>query len=46
MTAGAAELVRLWMRKVELVGERAFDADGDLQLGTLVRSSSWEGIGC
>ncbi|KAG9119284.1 hypothetical protein FRC07_005756 [Ceratobasidium sp. 392] len=35
LSAGANNLVQLWMRKVELMGEVAFDADMDLQLATM-----------
>ncbi|KAG8706820.1 hypothetical protein FRC08_000846 [Ceratobasidium sp. 394] len=32
VSAGAYNLVRLWTRKAELVGDKAFDADKDLKL--------------
>ncbi|KAG8698556.1 hypothetical protein FRC09_007176 [Ceratobasidium sp. 395] len=32
VSAAASSLVRLWMRKAELVGEKAFSADNDLKL--------------
>ncbi|KAG8723104.1 hypothetical protein FRC09_004703 [Ceratobasidium sp. 395] len=35
ISAGANNLVRLWMRKVELLGSVAFNADMDLQLATM-----------
>jgi hypothetical protein len=40
ISAGASNLVRLWRRKIELVGQKAFDADMDLQLATMV-SGAW-----
>ncbi|KAG8746645.1 hypothetical protein FRC10_004248 [Ceratobasidium sp. 414] len=36
---GANNLVRLWARKVELVGEEAFDASEDLRLAVMVSKS-------
>lgn len=36
VAAGACDLVKLWAAKLDLVGERAFDADLDLQLATMV----------
>ncbi|KAG8746639.1 hypothetical protein FRC10_004242 [Ceratobasidium sp. 414] len=35
ISAGANNLARLWVRKVELAGDVAFDADMDLQLATM-----------
>lgn len=36
IAAGARNLVRLWGAKSDLVGERVFKADLDLQLATMV----------
>ncbi|KAG9076153.1 hypothetical protein FRC06_009672 [Ceratobasidium sp. 370] len=35
ISAGANDLARFWVRKVELAGDTAFDADMDLQLATM-----------
>jgi len=36
VSAGANNLARLWARKVELIGDKAFDADNDLKLAIMV----------
>ncbi|KAG8773704.1 hypothetical protein FRC12_002365 [Ceratobasidium sp. 428] len=38
-SVAAGSLVRLWTRKVELVGEKVFSADNDLKLAVLVSDS-------
>ncbi|KAG9075379.1 hypothetical protein FRC06_010126 [Ceratobasidium sp. 370] len=35
VSAGANNLARLWTRKVELIGDKAFDADSDLKLAIM-----------
>ncbi|KAG8716302.1 hypothetical protein FRC09_015897 [Ceratobasidium sp. 395] len=39
VSVAAGSLVRLWTRKVELVGEKVFSADNDLKLAVLVSDS-------